>query len=110
MLVGVDFALLEIFPSAHGRQTTALLIIGGVIFILMIERKEAVEIHHSPSGAQVDHATGSGSRNVGRRAFKLGRLHLAGYRSQPDQVVELGLIGIETRSHLRWAAAEIRRA
>ena len=76
----------------------------------MIERQEAVELDHLAGGAQVEHAAADLGGDVDGGALELGRLHLARDRAVPDQLVELGLVGLDGARHLARAARRVGRA
>ena len=75
----------------------------------LIDREEAVELHHRAGRAQLQHARGDFGRNVGGRAFELGQFHLACDRAQPNELVEFGLVGIEEAFGLARPAGEVGR-
>ena len=99
-------ALLERLAGAHlaagGLDSSSSVV---VVLVLLIERQEAVEFDHRAGGAQVEHAAADLGGDVDGGAFELGRLHLARDRAQPDQLVEPGLVGIETARDLARAGA-----
>ena len=76
----------------------------------MIEREEAIELHHGSGRAQLEEPARDLGVDIDGRALELGGLHLARDRAQPDQLVELGLIRIEETLGLPRAAGEVGRA
>ena len=101
--------LVELLAGAHGRQAARLLVVRIVVVAFLIDREEAVELHHRAGGAQLQHARGDFGRNVGGRAFELGRFHLACDRAQPNELVESGLVGIEEAFGLARPPGEVGR-
>src|SRR3979411_532361 len=80
---------------AHLGQPARLLVLGLVVAALLVELEEAVEFHHGAVGAQVERAGAHLGGDVDGGALELGGLHLARQRADPDQLVELGLLGID---------------
>ena len=66
MLGGVDLALLQVLACAHLRQAARLLVIGGIVLALLVEREEAVELHHRAGRAQIDGAIAVAGRRPWR--------------------------------------------
>ena len=54
MLRGVDRLLGERFAFAHRRQAARLLVLVVLVVAFLIEREEAVELHHLAGGAQLE--------------------------------------------------------
>ena len=98
MLGGGDLALLQRLAGRHRGQAAGVLVVGLVVLVLGVEREEAVELHHRAGGAQVERAGADLGDDVDGGALELGRFHLACDGAQPDQLVELGLVGIEDAS------------
>ena len=46
--------LVEVLARAHFRQASRLLVVGGIVLALLIEREEAVELDHRAGRAQID--------------------------------------------------------
>ncbi len=90
---------------AHGGQAARLLVLRVVVAAFLIEPEEAVELDDGAGGAQVEQAGGDLGRDVDGGALELGRFHLARHRALPDQLVELGLVGIELARARRAGAA-----
>ena len=101
MLGDGEILPLQRFAFAHGGQAALILVVAVVVAAFLIEREEAVELYDLAGGAQFQHA-GAGLRgDIDRGAFEFGRFHLARDGADPDQLIELGLIGIETRGASR---------
>ena len=110
MLAGEDGAALGGLAFVHLGKTLAVLVLLVVVVTLLVEGEEAVELDDRAGRAQVDRACAGARLDVDRGALELGQLHLAGERAQPDQLIELGLIGIEIARDVARAAVEIGRA
>ncbi len=108
--VADDFLPGQRLARAHGGQAAGLLVLGVVVAAFLIELEEAVELDDAAGGAQVEQAGGDLGRDVDGGAFELGGFHLARDRAQPDQLVELGLVGIEPGAHVARAARRVGRA
>ena len=61
----------------------------------LVEREEAGEANDLAGRAEVEFARPRLGEDVDRGALEFGALHLAGDRAVPDQLVELGLLGLE---------------
>ena len=85
-------------PSLDRRQPARILVVGIVVAAFLIDREEAVELHHLAGGAQFQRAAAGLGLDVDGGALELGRFHLAGDGAHPDQLVEPGLVGIEPRA------------
>ena len=83
-------------PLICGRRRE-LFVLGRLVAVLVIEREEAVELHHRAGGAQIENAAADLGFDIDRGALELGGFHLACHRAQPDQLVKPRLIGIEMR-------------
>ena len=101
---------LQRFALAHGGEAAAVVIVGVVVFAFLVQRKEAVELHDLAAGAQFQHAGAGLGRDIDRGAFEFGGFHLAGDGADPDQLIELGLIGIEAAAHFGGPARQVGRA
>ena len=110
MLGDGEILALQRFALAHGGEAAAVLVVAVVVAAFLIEREEAVEFYHLAGGAQLQHARARFGRDIDRGAFQFGRFHLAGDGADPDQFIELGLIGIEAAAHIGRAARQIGRA
>ena len=97
-------------PAAHLRQPARFLVLGILVAAFLIERQEAVEFHHRSGGAQFEKPACDFGFDVDRGALELGRFHLACHRAQPNQFVELGLIGIEEAFGVARPARQVGRA
>ena len=108
MLRGVDLLDVGLLsPAGEARQLRAVFV-ALVVLAFLIEREEAVEQSHRAGGAQRDLAVGG--RDVDGRAFEFCAFHLAGDGALPDQLIELGLIGIERARRFVRRAVEAGRA
>ena len=58
MLGGGDLALGQVLACVHRRQAARILVVGVVVLAFLIEREEAVELHHRAGGAQIDARSG----------------------------------------------------
>ena len=110
MLGGGDLALRQSFAGAHLRQAARFLVVAFVVAAFLVELEEAVELHHRAGGAQIEHARADLAGDVDGGALELGQLHLARDRAQPDQLVELGLLGLELPHDLARPARHVGRA
>ena len=110
VLRGGDRALGERLAGAHRGQALAFVVLLLVVLALLVERQEAVELDHRAGRAQVEQARADLRGDVDGGALELGRLHLARHRAQPDQFVELGLVGIEKFGDVARAARHVGRA
>ena len=97
-------------PCAHGGEAARILVVAVVVLAFLIEREEAVELDDLAGGAQFQHAGAGLRRDIDGGAFEFGRFHLARDGADPDQLIELGLIGIEAAAHLGGPARQIGRA
>ena len=110
MLIRVDGAFLQALAGAHRRQALGVFLVGDVVLAFLVEGEEAVELHHRAGGAQVDGAGAGLGGDVDGGALELAGFHLACDRAPPDQLVKLGLVGIEERLGLGRAQVEVGRA
>ena len=95
MLVGVDLAGTEAVAFGEDRQARAILALG-VVGAFLIDLEEAVEADHLTRGAHaVGHAVLAVGLDLGGGALDLGARGLARQRPLPDELVELGGVGIE---------------
>ena len=78
----------------HRRQPRRILVLL-VVAPFLIEREEAGEANDLAAGAEFELALARFGEDVDGGALELGALHLAGERAVPDQLVELGLVGLE---------------
>ena len=110
MLGDGEVLALQRFAFAHGGQAAAVLVVAVVVAAFLIEREKTVELYHLAGGAQFQHARAGLGRDIDGGALQFGRFHLARDGADPDQFIELGLIGIEPAAHLGGAARQIGRA
>src|SRR5215471_4428690 len=93
----------------HLGQPTRFLVLGIFVPPFLIEREEAVELHHGAGGAGFEFALADAGVDIGSRAFEFGGLHLACDAAQPDQFIKLGLICIEIVLGVLRLAGQIGR-
>ena len=106
----VDLALLQPLVLVHHRQAARLVVLVGIVAVFGVERQEAVELDHGAGRAQVDGAGARLGGDVGGGALEFGGFHLACQRAAPDQVVQLGLVGIEHLGEILRPAGDVGRA
>jgi len=94
---------------AHLGETAAFLVGDDVVLALLVEREEAVELHHGARRAQIDDTARCFRSNIGGGALEFGGFHLARHHAQPNQLIEPRLVVIEERFHLARAAPHIGR-
>ena len=110
MLRGVDRLLGERLVLRHRGQPARLFVLVGFVVAFLIEREEAVELHHLAAGAQVDDtATGFGG-DIDGGAFEFRGFHLAGDGAIPDQLVQARLVAVDEFRHLVGRAVGVGRA
>ena len=109
MLRGVDPLLFQPLALAHRRQAGGVLVLL-VVAALLIEREEAGEADDLAGGAEVELSRAGFGENVHRGALDLGALHLAGDGSGPDELVELGLLGLEMAGDVARPPRHLGRA
>ena len=105
-----DVFLGERLARAHRRQPARLLVLGVVVAALLVELEEAVELEDAAGRPQLQHAGGDLGGDIDGGALELGQLHLARYRTLPDQLVELRLVGIELAAYVARASRHVGRA
>jgi hypothetical protein len=84
--------LVSLSPALIGGRRRASSSSASSSLAFLVERKEAVELHHRAGGAQFEQAAGDLGGDVDGGAFELGGFHLARDRAQPDQLIKPGLI------------------
>jgi hypothetical protein len=109
MLGRGDRALRKPLALAHRRQAFRLIVLGGLVLAFLIKRQEAVELDHGAGCAQIEHPRADLCGDIDGRPLELGRLHLARHRAQPDELVELGLIGLEELGDIARAVRHVGR-
>ena len=98
------------FARAHRGQAARILVVAVVVLAFLVKREEAVEFDDLARGAQFQCAGTCFRRDVDGGALEFGRFHLACDGTDPDQLIELGLIDIETPAHLGGTPRQIGRA
>ena len=109
MLARLDALLGQRLARLHRRQAGRILVLV-VVAPFLVEREEAGKAHHLAGGAEIELALARLGENVDRGALELGALHLAGERAVPDQLVELGLLGLEMARDVARAQRHVGRA
>ncbi len=94
----------------HRRQTARLFVVRRLVLTFLIEREEAVELHHLAAGAQVDGAAARFGGDINSSAFEFRGFHLAGDCAIPDQLVQTGLIAVDIFGDLIGCAMGVGRA
>ena len=94
MLARLDALLGQGFARLHRRQARRILVFL-VVAALLVEREEAGEANDLAGRAEIEFSRPRLGEDVDRGALEFGALHLAGDRAVPDQLVELGLFGLE---------------
>ena len=109
MLFRHDLAPFHRLVLRHvGQDGAGLVVLVLVVLALVIERKEAAELHDRPGGAQLHGLVAAG--DVDRDLVEHGAFHLAGDRALPDQLIEAELVPVEVGRDVLRRAEEIRRA
>ena len=105
----VDALLGERFAGLHRRQLRPVLVLL-VVAAFLVEREEAGEADDLAGGAEIEFARAGLGENFDGGALEFGALHLAGDGAVPDQLVELGLLGLEMAGDVLGAARQVGRA
>ena len=108
MLARVDALLGQAFALAHRRQAAEFLVFL-VVAALLVEREEAGKAHDLAGRAKLEFSRPGLGQNVDRGALEFRALHLAGDRARPDELVELGLLGLEMRGDVARALRHVGR-
>ena len=109
MLGDGEILPLQRFAFAHRGQAARILVVGIVVLAFLVQREKAVEFHDLPGGAQFQHPRAGLRGDVHGGAFQLGRFHLARDGADPDQLIELGLVGIEAAPHFGGPPRQVGR-
>ncbi len=109
VLRGIDRAFLQRLALAHLGELAGLVVLRLVVAAFLVDLEEAVELRDGAGGAQIDVAGARLGGDVDGGALELGRLHLAGDGAHPDQLIELGLVGLEEFRDLARPAGDVGR-
>src|SRR5690606_27130934 len=91
-------------------QAAALLVVRVVVLLFSVGGKIAVESDNGADGAQAGGTGAIDGLDLYRGSFNFGRVHLAGDRALPDDLVETCLIGIKILANACRRTAEVGRA
>src|SRR6185312_7370732 len=107
MLGRSNRALAEPLAGAHFREPARLLVVRIFVASFLINGKEAIELDDRSGGAQLEKTACNLGSDVGRGALEFGGFHLARHGAQPDQFVELCLVGVEETPGLAWPQGKV---
>ena len=80
-----------------------------VVAAFLVERQETVEPNDGAGRAQIGALAGTVSEDFDGGAFQNRRFHLRRHGPLPDQLIELGLVGIEEAGNVLGATGQIGR-
>ena len=110
MLGRGDRLFFQRLAFAHLRQTAGLVVFVWIVAIFVIDPQKSIELDHRSGRPQVEQAGADLGRDIGGGPFDIGGLHLARDRAHPDELIKLGLLGLEMAGDVARPTRDVGRA